>query len=334
MVDLRIKSDLLIEQPLGLSDIPITGGTDTALRADLNALAGVTASVQNYGVMPGSTLTDNQSGKELFDEIDAALDDRPLSTNFVDPSTPIPIAAATAMAASDINGFVVCSGTVADYTVMLPPVTALNIGDAVHINIDRNCTQLITVSAAAASGLNVDGVNSRTMWAGEDAYLVYDGTQWTKIQGHSIPFVIKLNCAASFALASTFNYIPLVQGEQINDNAAAFCFNVDHFVAPRDMSVRIDIPLWASNFAGGGTQMDLGNITAGGSPGTAAPDTTNFDRVSIVEADTFRTVKAGFSRRLAKGNHLSPSARFLAPTTAANVGTLVSSVVITEIDLW
>lgn len=77
-----------------------------------------------------------------------------------------------------------CSGTTADYTVTLPPVSG-NDGKSIGFRMVPGLTKLVTIDGNASE--TIDGALSRVMWAGETAILYCDGSNWFKIAGRSIP---------------------------------------------------------------------------------------------------------------------------------------------------
>lgn len=328
-----IYSDESLETPL-TNPVVVAAGAAVPSIYLTNTILYRVRIVENDGVV----VSDKDPYLGIDQSAVAGLDDalalKPNTSEFISLASPVLISEATAMASDEVNHYAICTATSAEYTVNLPPVTAANIGDAVHIQIHSTSTNLVTIQSAAASGLNIDGKSSRTMWAREDALIMYTGSEWTKIAGNTIPFVAKLNASTSLALSSSFQYIPLAQGEQLNDDPTTIWFDTSWFKSPRESVYKIDINLWASNFVGGDCQVDVGNIMGSGTPSSAAPDVSNFVRQTIRAADTYRILSGNYTRRVPKDNYFCPSVRFNAPATAANVKTLSSNVVITEVPIW
>jgi hypothetical protein len=78
----------------------------------------------------------------------------------------------------------ICTGTSANYTVILPSPTG-NSGDFIGFIMGSGLTKLVTIAQNASE--KIDGANSRAMWANEVAVLYTDGTNWIKAYGKSIP---------------------------------------------------------------------------------------------------------------------------------------------------
>ena len=81
----------------------------------------------------------------------------------------------------------VCSGSDTDYTVTLPLTTSADIGKLIHFRMARIEALTKFVTLVGAEGQLIDGLNQRTMWAGETATLRSTGSGWTKVAGRSIP---------------------------------------------------------------------------------------------------------------------------------------------------
>ena len=64
-------------------------------------------------------------------------------------------------------------------------------GELCRIRMDRTCTKLATIDPAGST--TIDGSLTRIMWAGETALLSWNGTEWNKIAGKSIPMIADLN---------------------------------------------------------------------------------------------------------------------------------------------
>jgi hypothetical protein len=94
----------------------------------------------------------------------------------------MPEVSVTGAASATIGRMHVCSGTSADYTVALPPVSG-NAGRYIGFRMAAGLTRLVTLDANASE--LIDGALTRVMWAQETALLYCDGMTWTKMAGKS-----------------------------------------------------------------------------------------------------------------------------------------------------
>lgn len=107
--------------------------------------------------------------------------------------------AVTTTATLTLGRMHVCSGTTADYTVTLPTV-ASNAGKFLGLRIAPGCTRWITLKGNASE--NIDGVNTRLMWAHESAILFCDGVTWTKLAGKTVPIQVSMYRTAALNVAA------------------------------------------------------------------------------------------------------------------------------------
>lgn len=98
------------------------------------------------------------------------------------------ITGTTTLTSANINTLYLVSGTTADYTINLP-TTGLSTGNIISFSMVNALTKLVTINAGTKS---IDGATTRVMWANEYATLMYDGTNWTKIAGRTIPMACEL----------------------------------------------------------------------------------------------------------------------------------------------
>jgi hypothetical protein len=89
--------------------------------------------------------------------------------------------------------FVISDGeTPADFNIFLPsaPVS----GALVFFRVRRSATKLYCIYG---QGKNIDGIDRRFLQRGESCMLRFDGTEWTKIGGVSLPLVGQLKRATA-----------------------------------------------------------------------------------------------------------------------------------------
>lgn len=98
------------------------------------------------------------------------------------------------------------SGTPADYTVNLPAASATPNG-FVGISVSESMVKLPTIDAG--SGVLINGVRTRKMWAGESAILKSNGTHWRKVAGLTIPMSCELARTSNVTLYAGQNKIPM-----------------------------------------------------------------------------------------------------------------------------
>lgn len=87
-------------------------------------------------------------------------------------------------------------------------------GEVCRILVDRTSTKLVTIDPAGST--TIDGSTTRIMWAGETALLAWNGTEWEKRAGKSIPMM------ASIYLAADITSFPDTVLTQITLNTLGF----------------------------------------------------------------------------------------------------------------
>ena len=113
--------------------------------------------------------------------------------DFLSPlSSPVvSITAATTLTSTAFNKFHLCSGTTADYTVVLPAVSG-NSGKFIgFIFSSSSLNKLVTLDGNASE--TIGGSLTRSFWSGETVVLYCDGSAWFRVSGNHIP----MNCALS-----------------------------------------------------------------------------------------------------------------------------------------
>ena len=128
----------------------------------------------------------------------------------------VPLAAATVLTASAFGKMHLCSGS-ANYTVTLPPSSS-NSGKVIGVRIDPPATALITIKGNAAE--NIDGQNTRVLWAQESCLLLCTGTGWTKIAGRTRPMMCGMRIAS--ATPATAQLIPNALTQKVLLNQTDF----------------------------------------------------------------------------------------------------------------
>lgn len=118
------------------------------------------------------------------------------SSDFLSTLTSAEIAVTTT-ATLTISRMHDATATSANYTVTLPAASG-NTGKLIGIRIDPSSTKIVTLKGNSSE--LIDGVNTRLMWAKETAFLLCDGTAWTKIGGKSIPMQARMYRNASRTL--------------------------------------------------------------------------------------------------------------------------------------
>lgn len=111
------------------------------------------------------------------------------SGSFMSFVSEVSIAGATTLDATAFGKNHVCTGTTADYPVVLPSPSG-NAGKLIGFRMADVLTKLVTLDAGA--GVTIDGQQTRVMWAGETAWLLCDGVGWTKVAGKSRPMTTRL----------------------------------------------------------------------------------------------------------------------------------------------
>lgn len=129
-----------------------------------------------------------------------------LSGKGIDYGSVISVTAAATLDAAALGRIVVCSGTSADYTVVLPPVSE-SAGKRLLLMMDSALTRLVTIDGNAAE--TIDGAANRIMWAGEVAELWCDGIKWRKLSCKSIPMICRMY--KFYSTAQSINHQTITQ---------------------------------------------------------------------------------------------------------------------------
>ena len=264
--------------------------------------------------------------------------DATLASDFIDMASPTTVNGATALVSGDLNSLVICGDGVGNYTVNLPAVTISDVGKAVKINIARTCNDVVTIQAAVASGLNVDGQSDRKMIAGESALFVYEGSSvgWVRYDYVCVPIRAEMFKSGATTLAvGAFTDIPMpAAGTQLMDQdlKAIWGYTGGFFTAPRLGIYNIKGYFWLSQTGAPG-QIDVGCYVA--TSGGGSPTANDFTRTTITN-NTFQKVELDLKFRLTAGQKLYPCISLIAPISAGAVvdsATIMSKLVITELPL-
>lgn len=134
----------------------------------------------------------------------------------------------TSTATLTIGKWHVLSGST--FTATLPAGGAN--GDMLGVRVAPSATGLYTIQRGGGS--QIDGATTRDMWAGESALLKYDGTNWNKIAGKTVPFIGSSNrsSASPFAVAAT-TWTAITQNTSSSGPALMWDAGNGRLVAPR-----------------------------------------------------------------------------------------------------
>lgn len=136
----------------------------------------------------------------------------------------------------------VCTFTSGPATVTLADGTI--VGQVCRIRVDRTSTKLVTIDPAGST--TIDGSTTRIMWAGETAALQWNGTEWNKIAGKTIPMIAELYYTGSTIGAtvdSTYTLVPLNTagidntGLMVNTGASKIVINRPGNYTVADMAI-------------------------------------------------------------------------------------------------
>ena len=136
-------------------------------------------------------------------------------------ASPVSVTGTTTLTSSAVNKVHLCTGTSSNYTITLPD-SGMTAGDLVAFQMGNSTTLTKLVTLDATSGNLIDGVQTRIMWSEEVAILKWDGTNWCKIGGKSIPMVGAMHLSGNQTIPSsthtkvTLNAITLSVGAIAN----------------------------------------------------------------------------------------------------------------------
>lgn len=259
-------------------------------------------------------LSDGRTVQQLADEL-------PQSSDFIDASQPILVNAAGAMTADQFNRTLRCSG--GGYTYTLPPCTNDDAGKAVYVEIARNATGVITISAAALDG-PMDGQSVRDMIGGETATFRYMGDVigWVRMSYLPVPIRSIMRRTAVLDLTSTIGSFAQVShpvdGGQLMDQdlKAIWGYAGGYWTAPRDCVIRATWSVWFGQ-TGAPAQVDLGFYVGNATGG--APGDNDFGRYLVSNYGNQQLPPRVDTFRMQKGQKLYPSIRPFSPMSAASI---------------
>lgn len=107
----------------------------------------------------------------------------------LEASPQVAISGAITLDATAYGATLHCSGTSANYTIILPTAVG-HAGERIKLHMASTLTRLVTI--ATAGGQTIDGAPSRVMFANESATLESDNANWYKAGGRSIPMACAL----------------------------------------------------------------------------------------------------------------------------------------------
>jgi hypothetical protein len=168
-----------------------------------DTLTGVTA-VEGYSdstIASGKTVQVRPTAK-TFTDIHTAIKN-------LETITEVSVTAGGTLSSTAFGKQHVCSGTSADYTLVLPTAVG-NDGKIIAFRMANALTKLVTLDGNSTE--DIDGAQTRVMWAGEVAVLMSTGSGWTKIGGRTIPMSVSLYRAGSnfsSAANNTWTRVPM-----------------------------------------------------------------------------------------------------------------------------
>lgn len=100
-------------------------------------------------------------------------------------NTIVPITGTTSLTASSFGKMHYCSGTTANYNVVMPDPSTGS-GKFIGFHMSPSLAKIVTLAPHLSEPF--DGITAnRPMWANEVAILYCDGTKWAKFSGKSVP---------------------------------------------------------------------------------------------------------------------------------------------------
>lgn len=191
-----------------------TGATVSLDEAVVRVRGGGTVSTTNHNLLtnrsvadqhPASAITNTPAGQIVSTDLQGAVNE--LDGMLRLSRTEVSVTGATTLTSTAFGKMHVCSGTTADYTVVLPAASG-NAGKIIAFRMAEALTKLVTIDGNAAETIN--GTTTRIMWARESAILLCDGTGWVKVSGLSRPMYSKMYRNAALTIANaTVTTIPL-----------------------------------------------------------------------------------------------------------------------------
>jgi hypothetical protein len=144
------------------------------------------------GTITGNLIADNPvfTGNVVLSGIISAYNQ--IGTN-------IAITGAYTMGSNSFGNLHFCSGTTANYSLILPAVSG-NTGKLVTIQMSNTLTKIVTVDGNGSE--MIDGSLTRIMWANESCVLYCDGTAWRKVGGRTIPMVGAITPSATQTISN------------------------------------------------------------------------------------------------------------------------------------
>lgn len=206
---------------------PITGAPDQPAFRPLEATD--LANALAVALVPGTNvmITDNMDGTFTI-----AASGGGGSDMTIDWAQVVNVTGAATITASDVKKDHRCAdaGSPADYTITLP-TAGLTSGDVFAFTMASGLTKLVTLDAT--SGHLIDGQQTRVMWANEACTLRWDGADWAKVEGKSIPMVALASLGGVGTQAIPDTTVTLVNVDTATTNLGGMVDTAAHRVIAR-----------------------------------------------------------------------------------------------------
>lgn len=137
-------------------------------------------------------------------------------------NSPVSVTGTTSLTSSAQGKLHICSGTSANYTISLP-TSGMSTNGIITFQMASiaNLSKLVTLDAG--SGKTIDGSQTRIMWADETAILKWDGSNWQKLAGKSIPMIGHMSISSTINITSGLTQQKINLNSTVMDNTGLMC---------------------------------------------------------------------------------------------------------------
>lgn len=238
----------------------------------------------------------------------------------------VAVTGAVTLTSSAIGKRHVCSGTSADYAVVLPTAVGFD-RQTIAFRMDDALTRLVTIDGNGSQTINTALV--RVMHAGETAVLESNGSNWVKLSGLSIPMLCSLHLSTIQGISNTVSTKVLLDATDVDNSGLMADLANSRITVARAGTYRLALTIvWAGPTAAGVRFIGQAYLNGVGTPCVA--------ELPIYAAGSFASLSGTKMLNLAAGDHIELDAYQNSGASQAVLGSsnTACSLEIQEINLW
>ena len=271
-----------------LHDASVNGGSGAGGAGSISTVFGRTGAV---AATPGDYTADQiaeTAGRVFISPAQkTALSNVPPAPG-VSYAAAVSISAATVLTSAAFGNLHVISGTSADYAITLPAASA---GKCIQFKVAASATRLFTLNPGSAT---IDLASSRILAANDTCTLYCDGTNWLKVDGHTVPLHASSNITTAQSLAyQTWETMAFTTAGPTNAPAAMTDLTNKKLVCLRSGIYRATLKVFTGNSVGGlfGTNIHKNGSNITGAANIMTPTTSGSP--TLVVHSTILSLTAG-----------------------------------------